>query len=234
MLNGAETSLRALAALEDETRRRLYLFVRMSGEPVTRDEAAAHAGVSTRLAAFHLDKLAALGLLETHYARKPGRSGPGAGRSSKFYRPSDLELDVSIPERRYDLMGHVLAAAIAAEGPGEGAREAAVRIAGGRGREEGRSARRRGSHGHARRAPGPEAIHETLSRFGFEPARGDDGSIVLRGCPYERLARERPDVVCSINHAFVEGLVRGVGASSLQASLEPGDVGCCVRVHGAG
>ena len=101
----------------------------------------AHAGISSRLAAFHLDKLVELGLLATHYARKPGRSGPGAGRTSKFNRPSELELDISIPERRYAFLGEILVAAIAAEDRDESAREAAVRIVGEHGRAVGMAAR---------------------------------------------------------------------------------------------
>jgi predicted ArsR family transcriptional regulator len=231
IVNETASSLRMLAALEDETRHRLYLFVRASDQPVTREEAATDAGISGRLAAFHLDKLAALGLLDTHYARKPGRTGPGAGRTSKYYRPSSVELDVSIPERRYAAMGRILAAAIASERRGESAQHAAVRIAREQGHDEGRTARR--SRG-GKREPSLGSVRATLSSFGFEPAQRDDGSIVLRSCPYERLARELPDVACSINHAFVEGLLTGMGTRSLEASFEPGDVGCCVRVRASG
>jgi predicted ArsR family transcriptional regulator len=57
MVSGLRRWLPALALLDEETRGRLYLFVRFQGRPVTRDEAAAHVGVSPRLAAFHLEKL---------------------------------------------------------------------------------------------------------------------------------------------------------------------------------
>ena len=43
-------------------------------------------------------------------ARRAG-PGPGAGRPSKLYRPSDDEVSASVPERRYDLAGPLLAAA---------------------------------------------------------------------------------------------------------------------------
>src|ERR671919_1152492 len=105
----------SIGALEDDIRRALYLFARRHGRPVSREEAAAAVGISRKLAAFHLDKLVGRGLLTAHYARPPGRSGPGAGRSAKFYEPADLEIDVSIPERRYDLAGHLLLSAIRSE-----------------------------------------------------------------------------------------------------------------------
>jgi predicted ArsR family transcriptional regulator len=231
MLSDLPGSVEILAALEDETRRELYLFVRGSDAAVTREEAAASVGISARLAAFHLDKLVTLGLLEAHYARKPGRSGPGAGRTSKFYRRSDLEVDVSIPERRYGFLGEALVAAVAAEGGGESAQAAAARILGEHGRTVGAAARR----GMGVRRPGRErsiqAAREVLGRYGFEPVERDEGTIALRNCPYERLARRSPEVVCAINHAFVEGVLRGLGARSIEATLDPIEGGCCVQVR---
>jgi predicted ArsR family transcriptional regulator len=55
-------------------------------DPVGRDAVAARVGVGRTLAAFHLDKLAAAGLLTISFARPPGRTGPGAGRPAKLYR----------------------------------------------------------------------------------------------------------------------------------------------------
>ncbi|MBK5228026.1 MAG: winged helix-turn-helix transcriptional regulator, partial [Actinobacteria bacterium] len=101
MLRGLRKGAGAVAALEDDLRRRMYLFIRSQGRAISRDEAAEHVGISRKLAAFHLDKLVERGLLTAHYARLPGRTGPGAGRSSKLYEPSELEVNVSIPERRY-------------------------------------------------------------------------------------------------------------------------------------
>lgn len=103
-------------------------WVRTEGRAISRDEAAEHVGISRKLAAFHLDKLVGRGLLTAHYARLPGRTGPGAGRSSKLYEPSELEVNVSIPERRYDIVGEILVAALEQDSK-ESAREAATRIA---------------------------------------------------------------------------------------------------------
>src|SRR5512134_2826917 len=98
MLAGLKRDAEALGALEDELRRRLYLFVRTQGRPVNRDEAAAAEGISRKLAAFHLDKLVDRGLLTATYARPPGRGGRGAGRTAKYYQPSSREFHVTIPE----------------------------------------------------------------------------------------------------------------------------------------
>src|SRR5690348_16796535 len=103
MLRGLEEATGPIAVLDEDLRRRMYLYIRGQRRPVTRDEAAREIGISRKLAAFHLDKMVERGLLITSYARPEGRSGRGAGRTSKRYEPSDLQVEVSIPERRYDL-----------------------------------------------------------------------------------------------------------------------------------
>src|SRR5919198_1508141 len=101
----------AIALLADELRHRLYRFVRTQPAPVTRDQAAAATGISRKLAGFHLDKLVAAGLLQTA-SPDPASRQPGPGRVPKAYRPAAEDVAVSIPERRYDLLGELLAQAI--------------------------------------------------------------------------------------------------------------------------
>jgi predicted ArsR family transcriptional regulator len=76
--------LDALGALSDPTRRGAYDYVSAQGRPVGRDEAAGALGIGRTLAAYHLDRLAEAGLLSVAYARRSGRSGPGAGRPAKM------------------------------------------------------------------------------------------------------------------------------------------------------
>ena len=101
-----------LAALADPIRRELYLFVAAQPEPVSRDRAAEGVAVPRHTAKFHLDKLVEQGLLATEFQRLSGRQGPGAGRPTKLYRRSGRELSVTLPARRYDLAGQLLASAI--------------------------------------------------------------------------------------------------------------------------
>ena len=101
-----------VAALAEEVRRNLYLYVVAEPEPVSRDQAAAGVGVPRHTAKFHLDRLVEEGLLETEFRRLSGRQGPGAGRPAKLYRRSPGEVTVSLPERHYDLAGRLLAGAI--------------------------------------------------------------------------------------------------------------------------
>ena len=113
----------AVAALAEPTRRRLYDHVVRQSAPVSRDEAAAALGVPRGTTAFHLDRLVADGLLDAHYERRTGRSGPGAGRPAKLYRRAACSVAVSLPERRYDLAGELLAGALEeAEASGESPR----------------------------------------------------------------------------------------------------------------
>src|SRR5579859_5431142 len=108
----AESQLAATALLAEPVRRSLYLFVVRQADAVSRDQAAEGVGIERSLAAFHLDKLVEGGLLEATYRRLHGRTGPGAGRPSKLYRRSAVEIDVNVPERRYQLLAQLLAGAV--------------------------------------------------------------------------------------------------------------------------
>ena len=122
-----EASITALAALGDEQRRRLYAYIRHARRPVTREEAAASAGISRKLAAHHLDKLVTSGLLSAGY-QPPGGSRK-VGRTPKVYELASAGIRVSIPERRHEVLAGILLDAVLTESPGENARQAAVRAA---------------------------------------------------------------------------------------------------------
>ena len=104
--------IEAIALLDEPARRAVYEWVVARQRPVGRDETAAGVGISRALAAFHLDRLAEGGLLETEFRRLTGRTGPGAGRPAKLYRRADREIAVSLPERRYDVAADLLAGAL--------------------------------------------------------------------------------------------------------------------------
>jgi predicted ArsR family transcriptional regulator len=218
----------AIAALADPLRSRLYQLVRDAGHPVTRDEAAEAAGISRSLAAFHLDKLVDRGLLTFEYARPEGRTGPGAGRPSKVYEPSEIEVQVSIPERQYDVIGKLLVDSILAE-PGQAAQsEVAANVAAGEGRRIGEEVRRE----LRMRPPGTEralaATADILRERGYEPYPAEDGSLRLRSCPFHQVARHAPELVCRMNREFIQGIVRGIGNQTVEAALEPTPGQCCV------
>ena len=80
---------------------------------MSREEASGALDIGRPLAAFHLDKLVEAGVLEARFERRTGRTGPGAGRPSKLYRPIGGEVSASVPDRHYDLAGSLLASAVA-------------------------------------------------------------------------------------------------------------------------
>lgn len=222
-----------IAALDDENRRRMYMFIRHEGRPVSREDVAKELGLSRKLAAFHLDKLSEKGLLKFHYARPPGRSGPGAGRPAKVYEPSEVEIEVSIPERRYDLAGSLLADAVRTKQPGTSGHEQAIRVASEAGTTLGRDIR----EAKRLRPPGAErtlaVAREILEEYGYEPFEGPPQQVALRNCPFHALSAYAPELICPMNHAFVEGVVRGLGNESVVVDLIPTPGQCCVRLRSA-
>ena len=219
-----DRSVKALGVLDEPTRRRLYLFVRAATHPVTRDEGAAHARISRKLAAFHLDRLVDAGLLVP--GPPPRLHRRQRGRARKTYEPSGLALDVSFPPRHYDLAGDLLATAIQSCGPDERPADAALRVASERGRRLGAAAR------HASPTTRTLATRELamLADQGYEPVR-HEGRILLRSCPFDAVARSAPELVCGMNRALLEGALRGIGDSGAEAVLEPAPGRCCVEIR---
>src|SRR5919107_5627236 len=105
-------SAAGIGALADDTRRLLYEYVTSQPEPVGRDQAADALGLRRHTVSFHLDRLAAEGLLDVEFHRLGGRSRPGAGRPSKLYRRAQREFAVSLPPRRHDPDGGIIPSAV--------------------------------------------------------------------------------------------------------------------------
>ena len=224
--NHLEDQLAAAACLDDPVRRALYFYVGGQPEPVSRDQAAGAVHISRALAAFHLDKLVDAGLLEASFRRLSDRSGPGAGRPSKLYRRSAKQIEVSVPERRYELAGDLMAKALSGRDPGAPAKEL-QRVAFERGERLGSEARARTA---ARRSP-VTTIMDALRDAGFEPRRDGRSGIVLQNCPFDVLARSNRDVVCGMNHALLEGVLTGLGIRGFSAVLDPQPGLCCVAIR---
>lgn len=205
----------AVTALSEPSRRQLYDYVRRQDHPVDREEAAAATAMSRALAAFHLDKLVEAGLLSARYEAPAGQAR-GRGRTPKVYEATGDGLTVTIPERRYELIADILAEAVA--GGEQPAAEAAARLA-----------YRRGRDLSAMMPPGRDVVG-TLAALGFEP-RSDPGAITLHNCPFHALAARHTTLVCGLNHAFLSGLVDGLGVTDSAPVLAPRPGRCCVELR---
>ena len=224
-----EERVAGVASLAEPQRRALYQFVVTRGDAVSKDEAAAAMGVARTVAAFHLDRLVADGLLTTEFRRLTGRKGPGAGRPAKLYRRAEGELSVSLPARQYDLAARLLAAAVnKATSTGTPVGDALTGVVTERGRLLGERVREAAGRRPSRRALLDAAL-AVLDEQGYEPhVRGDE--VVLANCPFHALVDEQRDLVCGMNHDLLCGMAAAVDDDVLAARLEPTEGTCCVRL----
>jgi predicted ArsR family transcriptional regulator len=214
-----------VALLRDPARRELYSYIHARGGPVGRDEAARKVGISRAMAAFHLDRLAEAGLLEVDYRRLSGRSGRGAGRPAKLYRPSATRAEASVPPTRYALAADLLLRAVRERRPDETSDQTLRRT----GAEHGREVGARLSNARRARTPAGR-IRAALDGLGYGPAeRGS--TVFLQNCPFHELVERHRDEVCGLNLAFLRGVAEGLDAGGLtvRSHDEPGM--CCVAVE---
>jgi predicted ArsR family transcriptional regulator len=225
-----DAGVAGVASLAEPQRRALYRYVVSRDSAVSKDEAAAAMGVARSVAAFHLDRLVADGLLTTEYRRLSGRQGPGAGRPAKLYRRAQGELSVNLPPRQYDLAARLLASAVdEATRTGAPVAQTLTRIAGEHGRQLGERARKMAGRRPSRQALRDAAL-AVLVEQGYEPRPAGD-EVVLANCPFHALVDEQRDLVCGMNHDLMRGMAHTVGDDVLAARLEPSDGNCCVRLH---
>lgn len=211
-------SAAVIGALADPARRALYRYVAAAPTPVSRDQAAADVGLPRHTVKFHLDRLVEEGLLDTEYRRLSGRRGPGAGRPSKLYRRSGREIEVSVPERHYDLAGRILADAVdSAPAARDAVGDAAVR-------EARRLAECTGP------APKLADAARALGELGYEP-RVEGERVVLGNCPFHTLAKEHTALVCGMNLGLLEAMLKEWGTEGAGAVLDPAPGRCCVTLE---
>src|SRR4051812_11361649 len=223
--------LAAVSSLSEPTRRALYDHVAAEGDWVSRDAAADAVGLERGTAAHHLDRLAADGLLEIEYRRLSGRQGPGAGRPAKLYRRARRDFEVAFPPRDYALAGRLLAEAVDRSlTDGSDITDALDDVATAEGRRlaEEIGGRLRGTKARSA-ARRQRVVLDMLEAHGFEPRVVDDGTVVLRNCPFHQLAQQHTDLVCGMNLCLLKAAVDNVGDTGLVAHLEPEEGLCCVK-----
>ncbi len=214
--------------------RKALLYVRGARAPVTADDAGLALGVHRSVARARLERLARAGLLETSFARRSGRTGPGAGRPSKLYAAAPETAALEFPPRHLPLLVGRLLDEVPAE-----RREVALRRAGEDfGRELSRSVALRPA---LRVSDGLERVCSAMRSLGFQASleRIEDGAAVISTptCPLRPLVTERVEAA-HIDRGMWAGLVecglRGVRAGAVEceshACLE-GSEACAVIIH---
>ena len=207
--NHLDADLGAIGSLSDPTRRRLYVFVSRSREPIGRDEAADALGIPRQTAAYHLDRLAEEGLVDVEFLRRSGRTGPGAGRPAKFYKRTDRDHEVSLPPRRYGLAARILLEVVSM---------GAIKR-----KDLAAAAHRIGTE------LGEVGLDQALRQTGYDPVT-EEGEIRFRNCPFHILKTQDQRTVCNLNLGLVEGMLEASG-DKRKAYLEPSETYCCVRVR---
>jgi predicted ArsR family transcriptional regulator len=211
----------ALEALAEPRRRAVFAFAAAQDHAVTRDDVAAAVGMNRALAAHHLDRLVDAGLLVVTFSRPPGHGGPGAGRPAKRYSPARAETAVSVPPRRYDIAARIFARALT----GGSVTSVAAEEGDAMGRAHA-TGRRLGIDATLDRATG------LLDQLGYAPER-TRGQVRLRNCPFHGVLDVAPELMCGVNHAYLTGLLEGLGGSPRVTAVldpQPGSE-CCVRLH---
>ena len=177
--------------------------------------------------ASQLDKLAQAGLLDVSFRRLSGRSGPGAGRPAKLYRPSAVQIDISVPPRRDGVVAEVFAGALEAAGVPQTAVDGAAWEFG---HTVGQAARRAAG---GRRSPSRAiaALEAVAEDYGFQPVIAG-GRMALTNCPFRSLVESRGQLVCRMNLSLFRGVLAGLGAAGMEATTVPAPQGrgCCVIV----
>lgn len=203
---------RTLDAVGDPALREALLFARARPAPFTADDLAGRLDLHRNVARARLDRLVEAGLLDVSFARRSGRSGPGAGRPAKVYRVRPELSAIEFPARHHDLLVGALADSLPERG-----RAAALARAGGLfGRGLARAAGLRPA-GDAER--GLAGVCRALGRLGFQASLTEVGPgravIETSTCPLRPVVAARPDAA-AIDRGMWAALVE-CGVSGLTA-----------------
>jgi predicted ArsR family transcriptional regulator len=199
-------------ALADDTRYRLYRYLRLSGRPVPVRELAARLGLHANTIRPHLRRLAEAGLVAVESRRSPST----VGRPQAMYSVVTRE---GREGRDYRLLADILATLVT----GSRARGRAEELA----REWGDFLMTRRASPPGARRPGPNlaALRDAMAEAGFDPRfrRRGNGSIeiALRGCPFRDLLDEHRDLVCTVHRGLLEGMLEGARPRLHLRSFEP-------------
>ncbi|MBW3555764.1 MAG: hypothetical protein KY454_02380 [Actinobacteria bacterium] len=227
MRRSLEEEAEKYALLADPQRRRIYVALRQAGTAMNKDDVAASLGISRTLATFHLEKLLEGGFLQAHFSRGMTPHTRPTGRPAKYYLPSNREVALQIPPRRYEVVADILARAISAVDTAVNPPDRALELAHAKGREVGKQFLAEDTV-RRRRGATRGAVTRLLDELGYEP-RLVGGEIHLGNCPFEGLLFP-PNLVCEINRRLLQGTLEGCKSRRLEPVEDHREGHCCVVV----
>lgn len=199
-------------AMADPVRRRLLRLLEDAGGPCDVERLSATVDLHPNTVRGHLEILQQAGLVE---ARPQARQTPG--RPRMLYSRSEESSDASAGG--YRLLAEMLTTTVKSSGenPADLARAA--------GRKWGEYLSEQLPPGRA--LPPDEAVRrigQLLEDIGFEPRPHEEGDITvfdLVDCPFRDLARDHPDVICSLHLGLLQGAAEALGDTAMIESLQP-------------
>jgi predicted ArsR family transcriptional regulator len=187
-------------ALADDTRFRLYRYLRLVDRPVSVREMARRLSLHPNTLRPHLRRLEEAGLV-SHQVRKTA----GVGRPQTQYRAVE---PVGDEGRDFRLLAEMLCGLLRTKRDIERATDLA--------REWGRYLVSQGGPKPGVRLPARQnlaRVQEAMAKAGFEPRfrrGGRSVEVTLRACPFRDLADDYRDLVCSLHRGLVEGMLGGI------------------------
>ena len=199
-------------ALADDTRFRLYRYLRLSGRSVSVRELSARLSLHPNTLRPHLRRLEEAGLV-----RREARKGATVGRPQTMYSAVDRD---GREGRDWRLLAEILAGLVT----GARARERAASLA----REWGQYLVIQGGPKPGTRLPARRnlaVLQEAMAEAGFDPRfrRGGKGSveITLRDCPFRDLLEDHRELVCAIHRGLLEGMLGSLKPPLSLVQFEP-------------
>ncbi len=210
--------------LASDSRARLLEVLRAAGEPLSIVELAMRVDLKPVTARFHLDMLVSAGLVQAAPQRRgsPGRPSLLYSAVTRAAAPSErgaqpvaspgVPAEATGGANDYEELARVLADQLSqTPDPARAAREAG----------------RRWTHALETVDTSSDkdalaTILDLMARLGFAPDReAGSNEIALHRCPFEAVAREHRQIVCSVHQGMIEESLARLGGKAKVSSFRP-------------
>jgi predicted ArsR family transcriptional regulator len=198
-------------ALADDTRFRLYRYLRLVDRPVSVAELARRLSLHPNTLRPHLRRLEEAGLV-SHQVRR----STGVGRPQTQYRSVEPEGDEG---RDFRLLAEILSGLVRTKRDVAKATDLA--------REWGEYLVVQGGPKPGVRLPERQnlaRLQDAMARAGFEPRfrrTGKSVEVTLRDCPFRELVDDHRELVCALHQGLLEGMLGGLKPAMALRDLRP-------------